>query len=286
MAELVGSPVNLELPDVANTALVTLHCRAHESVSEQAILRDERAEKIVAVLKPHLSDSQLELHNSLARGEIEQAMQTYVALRSRHFDRLAAGFLECEPEGLVVNLGGGLDTRRWRLNSERVVDLDLPEMIALRRELLGEGSIAADVMDFSWMDEVAEACPKRVLILAEGLFMYLQPDQVRGLVRELARRFQGTELVAEVFNRFWLEAGRRAQIDAHLAGALRFGADAKFVSGLSDAHEMESWMEGIRFLGDWSFLDENEPKLGRLRKLRHFPRFRTRQWVVHYRLGN
>ncbi|MGY8676016.1 MAG: hypothetical protein ACKVHO_25890, partial [Verrucomicrobiia bacterium] len=88
MAELVGSPVNLELPDVANTALVTLHCRAHESVSEQAILRDERAEKIVAVLKPHLSDSQLELHNSLARGEIEQAMQTYVALRSRHFDRL------------------------------------------------------------------------------------------------------------------------------------------------------------------------------------------------------
>jgi methyltransferase (TIGR00027 family) len=286
MAELVGSPVNLELPDVANTALVTLHCRAHESASENAILRDKRAEEIAAALNPHLRESELDLHRSLARGEIEEAMQTYVALRSRHFDRLAGGFLNRETDGLVVNLGCGLDTRRWRLQTDRLADVDLPAMIELRGELLGDQGIAADVMEYAWMDEVADRCSGPVQFLAEGLFMYLQPDQVHNLVSEIARRFPGSELVAEVFNDFWLEAARRAQIDSHLSGSLRFGANARFLSGLTVAAEMESWAVGVRFLGDWSFVDENEPKLGRLRKLRHFPRFRTRQWVVRYRLGD
>jgi hypothetical protein len=48
---------------------------------------------------------------------------------------------------------------------------------------------------------------------------------------------------------------------------------------------MEQWRSGIQYLDDWSFVDEDEPKLGTLRLMRRFQWFRKIQWVVHYRLN-
>ncbi|MBG87045.1 MAG: hypothetical protein CMO80_09125 [Verrucomicrobiales bacterium] len=281
----VISESDLILPDVVNTALVTLFCRAQESRSAGAIIRDPRAVDLAEALLPSLSVSGLELHRTLARGELDRAMQAYVALRSRKFDRVAGEFLERKADGWVVNLGCGLDTRRWRLASDRVLDLDLPEMAALRRTYLRDSPISADVMSFDWMRDVRKQACGPVLFLAEGLLMYLSIGKVRELVLELRKCFPGSELLAEVFNEVWLDLKRRDKIDRHLQDNLGFGAEARFVSGLRESDDMEQWGEGIRLVGEWSFVDENEPKLGRLRKLRHFPGFRKRQWVVHYQLG-
>ncbi|MFN3979915.1 MAG: hypothetical protein ACK4SA_05980 [Caldilinea sp.] len=61
--------------------------------------------------------------------------------------------------------------------------------------------------------------------------------------------------------------------------------DATFHSGLEDSREMEQWAKGIRLLGDWSYFDDGEPKLGVSNLLRHVSFFRKIQWTVHYRLG-
>lgn len=285
MGAAAETSLKLELSDVCNTALVTLHCRALESQSADPMLTDLRAEKLIHDLRPRLLESSLPLHRSLAAGKVEAAMQTYVALRSRRFDRYAGEFLEEYPEGRVVNLGCGLDTRRWRLNSERVIDVDLPPMADLRIELLRAPVIACDVREHRWMDAVAERADGPLLVLAEGLFMYLPEDEVRGLVEAMADKFPGCRMVAEVFNRFWLGSDRREQIESRLQTRLGFGSNARFVSGLSESAELEKWDSRFRLLDEWSFVDENEPKLGRLRKLRHFPQFRKRQWVVCYSLG-
>jgi methyltransferase (TIGR00027 family) len=284
--ERAAEPIlKIELPDVADTALVTLQCRALESQSLIPILDDPKAVAVVAALGPMLANSDLELHRSLARGEVDGSMQIYVALRSRHFDRQAREFLGQHPDGWVVNLGCGLDTRRWRLDSDRVVDVDLPEMVALRSAVLNDEAIAGNVTDHRWMDAIAERGAGPFLFLAEGLFMYLPADRLRSLVIALAGRFPGSQLTAEVFNSFWLASERREEIETRLTARLHFGRQARFVSGISDGDEMETWAEGIRLLDEWSFLDEEEPKLGRLRKLRHFPQFRKRQWVARYELG-
>lgn len=115
--------------------------------------------------------------------------------------------------------------------------------------------------------------------------MYLGSEEARALVVELQRRFPGSELVCEVFNSFWLEAARREQLERKLKEELGFGPEAMFQSGVADAREIAGWGSGIEILGEWMHLDEVEPKLGRLRKLRHFPNYRRRQWVVHCRLG-
>lgn len=283
-SETVNPPL-IELSDVAETALVTLSCRAFESAGEEPILRDPAAEELIATLRPRLAGSGRPLQQALARGDVEDAMRIYVALRSRHFDRLARDFLTRHPDGALVNLGGGLDTRRQRLGiSSRLITVDLPAMIDLRRELLAEDGVGADVRDEAWLQQVAEAMSGPVMFLAEGLLMYLGDDEVRRLFQRLQTAFPEAEMVAEVFNRYWLERERRGVIDERLARDLRFGGAARFVSGFEDSDDPLGWLTGARVLNEWSFVDEAEPKLGRLRKLRHFPKFRKRQWVVHYRL--
>lgn len=283
MASTPPNPDTLQLPDVANTALATLFCRAVESRSNAPILLDAPAERLADQLTPRLLASDVPLQRSLGQGRVDRDMQTYVALRSRHFDRCARDFLDRHPDGRVLNLGCGLDTRRWRLGSDAVVDVDLAPMVRLRSELLGDAAIAADVAQPDWMSALP-GDTRPTLVLAEGLFMYLEEPVAHRLVGQLNERFAGGEFVAEVFNRFWLTAERRPAIDALVHDSLHFGAQARFVSGIGNAAELAEWTPGMKFLHDWSFVDEDEPKLGRLRKLRHFPRFRTRQWVVHHRL--
>jgi len=167
--------------------------------------------------------------------------------------------------------------------------LDVPEIIAARRVLpraeTDGPAIACDVMDFGWMTEAATGAEAPMLFLAEGLFMYLKREAAEVLVGELERRFPGSEMVCEVFNSFWLAPGRREGLEVKLQRELGFGPGAMFRSGVAEAAELAAWGRNIEILGEWMHLDEEEARLGRLRKLRHFPQFRRRQWVVHCRLG-
>ena len=105
-----------------------------------------------------------------------------MALRIRQYDRDVVEFLSREPDGIVVNLGCGLNDRRRRCDNGRArwFDLDLPEVIALRRRFLAETDrmrfIAASVLDSTWLDELPSGPGHKFLFVAEGLFMYLQPE--------------------------------------------------------------------------------------------------------------
>ncbi len=274
---------------VSATAFITLFARALESQSHNPILRDPMAVAIVEKLRLHFARSQRSLEQRLARGRLPSMVVVTMALRARRMDAYARDFLARHPDGAIVNLGCGLDTRFHRIDDGRmlVYDLDLPEMIELKRTLLDEGEryrfIAASVLDYAWMDRLDPATP--YLFIAEGLFMYLSEEEVKALVVELRRRFVGSELVCEVFNRFWLREPWKHWIERKMQRQLSFSADAVFQSGLEESAEMETWADGIRLLDDWSYYDDQSPKLGVLNVMRHVTFFRKMQWTVHYRLG-
>ena len=284
----------LNLGDVASTSLMTLACRAQETREPDPILEDWFAVEWLDRLRPALAASPSRLGQSVAAGEVNRDTQVYVALRARHFDRTAQQFAARHPGGLVVNLGCGLDSRSLRLRNSDLewIDLDLPEAIAVRRGLLRDNNsararaVAASVTDSTWLAQAGLSSRRPTLVLAEGLFMYLAGDEVRRLVADLRLACPGCELLAEVIHAYWLRDDARPAVDRRLRGVLHFTEGALFRSGLSDGRELESWGSGIRLLGEWSHFDEAEPRLGRLRKLRHFPLFRKRQWTIHYRLGD
>ena len=66
---------------------------------------------------------------------------------------------------VVVNVGCGLDTRFQRIGGGKAVffDMDLPEVIALRRELIpeqpGNAYIAASLLETGWMDDLLRRHP-------------------------------------------------------------------------------------------------------------------------------
>lgn len=281
----------LVLSDVGNTGLLTAYCHAIESRSPSPLLVDPRAEAIAARLSPLLAESPDPFLRRLARGRLPGNLVVHIALRARKYDDYARDFACRHPGGTVVNLGCGLDTRFWRIDDGRLrlVDLDLPDTIALKRQLVSETEryrlVGQSVFERQWLTELAAAQPGPCLFLAEGLFMYLPPDEVRALVLALQAHCPGSELVFETVNSTWLRPALRWLIDVKLRQQLGLGKEAKFLFGIRDGHEPETWGPGIRLLEEWSYFDEDEPRIGVIRWFRHLRLLRFTQWTVRYLLG-
>ena len=280
-----------QLSAVSKTALLTLWARAIETQSDDPIIVDAAAVALVEQLRPHLAKMEDPFYRRLVAGKLPPLLILTLSLRTQYYDQMARNFRLRFPRGVIVNLGAGLDTRFERLDDGevRVIDLDLPPVIALKRQLIAEHPrhvlLPASVFDLAWMDALDRYDDRRFLFLAEGLLMYLPPDQVKRLVIALADRFPGSELVAEVFDARWLRPPWDKLTRRKLQRQLNFDQDAMFQFGLNSPQEMEEWDARLQFVDQWSFLDTNERKLGLYRWFRHIPMIRLIQYNVHYRLG-
>jgi O-methyltransferase involved in polyketide biosynthesis len=181
------------LTGVSETALLTLQVRAHEARRPDSIIDDP-----IAI---QLADS---IDYDFAKFGFTRRQD--IALRALAFDRHARRYLADHPKATVVALAEGLQTSFYRLDAAGVGDqfrwltVDLPPMIALRRKLLPPSDrvqmCAQSALDFSWMDQVETE--HGVFITAEGLLMYLQPDDALGLIAECAKRFPGGQMMFDL----------------------------------------------------------------------------------------
>jgi len=276
--------------DVAATSFVTLYCHALETLSDNPILSDPKSVEITTELNKTLSCSNHPLDRILVAGTLDKRLVVHIAIRAKKYDDDARDFLQRFPDGVVVNIGCGLDSRFLRIDNGRVIfyDLDLPEIIAIKKAFFNETKryhlIASSVLDFGWMATVLRH-QGPFLFMAEGVFMYLDGKDVRSLVLEIQKKFPGCELVCEVVNSVWLRPMLKKMLDYKLQRQVHIGKDAMFRSGIRDGREMEQWHSGIQFLDEWSYFDSDEKKLGWLKVLRHIKLIRKTQWTVHYRLN-
>jgi O-methyltransferase involved in polyketide biosynthesis len=99
----------------------------------------------------------------------------------------------------VISLGEGLETQARRVDNGRMrwLSVDLPEAIRLREIFLPSTDrfrhLAMSAIDAEWMAMVDPCGP--IFIVAQGLFMYLEPDEVSGLLGRLAACLPGAQLV-------------------------------------------------------------------------------------------
>jgi O-methyltransferase involved in polyketide biosynthesis len=80
------------------------------------------------------------------------------------------------------------------------LSVDLPPVMSVRQKLLPGSdritTLAQSALDHSWMDRVDPA--PGVFITAEGLLMYLQPEESVGLISACAKRFPGGQMMFDV----------------------------------------------------------------------------------------
>lgn len=181
------------LTGVSETALLTLNGRAHQARHPQAIIDDP--------LAVELADSIDFDFDKFGRRKGQE-----MALRSLAFDRAARDYLGTHPTATVVALAEGLQTSFWRLDTAlhgarfRWLTVDLPPIIELRERLLPASDRitmrAQSALDYSWMDAVDTT--GGVFITAEGLLMYLQPEEALDLIAECAGRFPGGQMIFDL----------------------------------------------------------------------------------------
>jgi O-methyltransferase involved in polyketide biosynthesis len=263
--------VRIDLSGVPETLLISLYCRAVESQRPDALVKDERAVELMN-----------RIDYDFPRIKFSSADMLFTIMRVREFDRRTRDFLAAHPDGIVVSIGCGLDTRFDRVDNGTVewYDLDLPEVIALRRQLLDETPrsrfIGCSVLDFAWMDVVGGNANRPCLFLAEGVFPYFGAVEVQQVVLVLQERFPGAELVFDAMTPFmaWIHSRHAAIRKLHAQ-----------LWGIRRGQDLEAWSPGIRLLGEWFYFDQPEPRLGRTSLLRFVPFLNKGSSVVRYRLG-
>lgn len=178
------------LTDVSETALWAAVLRAQESARPDAIFRDPFAEQLAGsrgrVIATRLA--------RLDRGANGWAM----IVRTRIIDDLV---LRSVAEGYdcVLSLAAGLDSRPYRLALPGHlvwIEADLPPLIEHKRRALARETpacrlhrVALDLADNAatgtLFEEVATAA-RKVLVLSEGVLVYLRDAEVRALARGLS----------------------------------------------------------------------------------------------------
>ncbi|MCV7259776.1 class I SAM-dependent methyltransferase [Mycobacterium shimoidei] len=187
-----SAPQSPTLTGVSETALLTLRARAREAAHGEGIIEDPMAITLINSIDFDFAKF----------GPTRQD----IALRALAFDTHTRRYLDRHPAATVVALAEGLQTSFWRLDRAipdvqfHWLTVDLPPIIDLRARLLPESPrisvCAQSVLDYSWTERVDPS--HGVFITAEGLLMYLQPEEALGLIAECARKFPGGQMLFDL----------------------------------------------------------------------------------------
>ena len=174
-----------EITHVSDTALMTAGCRALETERADGLTRDPFAARLAG-----------ERGMAIARSVPDSQLMSFgMGVRTRFLDDLVMETIAGHGIHTVRNLGAGLDTRPWRLalpGGLRWIEVDLPRMIEYKSAIMADvtpqcelHSMAADVTDAVARDAIfAAAGQEPVLLITEGLLMYLPAAAVEGLAAQ------------------------------------------------------------------------------------------------------
>jgi O-methyltransferase involved in polyketide biosynthesis len=234
----------ISLTKEQETLLIPLYSKAQDN----ALFDDKKARQILAGVE-----------YDFAQLKTPEKTAVMLRIRAKQLDAYTRQFIAAHPNALILHLGCGLDSRCERVEyaGTKWIDLDMPDVIELRKKFYQETEsyhmIASSVTDLSWMDKVSSG-GRPVLVLAEGLLMYLHENDVKALVLRLQQKFPGCELAFDAFSK--LTADR---VQAH-PSLQKTGADIHW--GIDDPHEIEQWGTGIHLKEEWYF--SREPDVDRL----------------------
>ena len=222
------------------TYLATLYGKALDAAVEQPILGDKFAAEAVARID--FDFKTLKVPNG---GEIT------LPLRAWHFDQWTRAFLAANPAATVLHLGCGLDTRVQRIDPAAQVrwyDVDLPDVIELRKQLYpdraGYHPIGSSVTDLAWLDAIPGDTP--VMVIAEGLVMYLPEKDGTALFRRITEQFPSGQIAFDGYS------GSMVRLVSRLATVR--GAQVELVWGVDDPHDLEKQVPQLHLAESVEFL--------------------------------
>jgi O-methyltransferase involved in polyketide biosynthesis len=169
-----------------------------------------------------------------------------IALRAKKLDQVALNFVTRHPDAVVLDLGAGLDTRRFRIGPPGAVDwydIDFPEVITARRRLLqaraNAHGIGTDLTDPGWLDAIPTGRP--AVIVADGLLAFLTQEDMISLLTRLIGHFPSGEVAFNGYTRLAIWAAKHYHGTQSVAALIRS-------PGFDNPHEPERWNPRLKLV--------------------------------------
>jgi len=277
-----------KLKGVPETLLVPLWARATETKHDNPIIKDEKAVEIMD-----------QIDYDFSKFKNQEPTLVSVAVRTELLDKAAKDFIGKYPNAAIINIGCGLDTRFLRVDNGKICwyDLDLPEVINIRKQFftveenqrfsepqkskIFEESerhkmIARSVFDYSWIDDINTN--EHILIIAEGIFMYLTEQEVKDIMDKLAAAFKGSEMLLETTPASLVKQNQKQDLIKD-----QYQIEARLQWGIKKGKEIEKLNSQIEFIEDWHYFDYHKDRWRIIRWLSLIPTFKDRfgNRIVH-----
>ena len=214
---------------VPETMVQTLYARAKETKKQNAKIKDEIAVELV---------EKLDYDFSIA--DKDNAMNYGVIARTIVLDRMVEQYLKKHENTVVVNIACGLDTRCYRMKGKylRWYNVDLPETGPIYQ-------IAKSAMDDSYVDGI-DYHGENVLVIIEGLTMYLCEKDIRKIFSIIERSFQKVNVMVETMSPFVVKHVKEKSIE---------GSNAKFTWGVKNGTELQKIVPNFSILHEVSLVE-------------------------------
>ena len=214
----------IEKNTVQETLILPLYSRKLCTELYPNLYRDETAVSLINEIDYDFSEAE---KNS--RGLMQRFGSLEVAMRQNDLAFEVRDYLKIHPNAAVVNLGCGLDNtgRACDNGSCKLYNLDFPDVIAVRNELLPAGdreeNIPCDLNNTEWFRKIDSS--NGAVFFASGVFYYFLTEQVKALVQGMADAFSGGKLVFDAANRTavkmiaktWLKSAKIKDVGAYFA---------------------------------------------------------------------
>ena len=209
---------------VQETLIIPLYARKVCSELYPKLYRDEAAIRLIDRIDYDFSEAEKNSRSLMQRfGSLE------VAMRQNDLAWEVRDYLKTHPNAAVVNLGCGLDNTGRACDNGccKLYNLDLPDVIAVRNELLPAGereeNISCDLNDTAWFRRIDAS--DGAVFFASGVFYYFLTEQVKALVQNMAGAFPNGVLIFDAANRTavkmiaktWLKSAKIKDVGAYFA---------------------------------------------------------------------
>jgi tcmP protein len=257
-----------QLTSIPETMLIPLWAKATEYNHPRPILSDPFAAEMIG---------QVDYDFTKFKGA--KMSQVGVCVRAKLIDDETKEFLAQHPDAVVIQLGAGIDARYQRLGKPNVghwYDLDLPEVIAIRRQLLPETEkntyLSLSLFDEEWIKTVKKHNAP-VLIILEGMLMYFDEEQVKTFFNMVCSQLNNTTILLEILAYMLVKHAK--QHDA----VSKTEHKAEFRWSILNTADMEQWHPHLHLLKEYYMSDYDQGRYPFLfRMLYKVPSF--------YRRGN
>lgn len=229
-----------DITGVPETMIQTLYARAKESRKPNPLIYDKKSIELVE-----------RIDYDFSAADKDTMMSAGVIARTILLDNMLKDYIHSNPDATIINLACGLDTRFYRVDNGKIkwYNLDLPEVIQFRKRFFTENNrvsmISSSAMEENWVNNVdTQKVP--VLIVIEGLTMYLTEEDVKIILSIITKHFVNATIFMEIMSPMVVGKIEEKSIKA---------SNAKFTWGTKSGKNLEQLVAGIKCKEDRSLME-------------------------------